>query len=803
MHERLEEAFDRFGRWVVRNRWLAILLSVALAAGLASRLPPRIDTAMETFLEESDPARILFEEFRDQFGRAEMVIVSIKPPDVFELSFLERLRELHREIEEEVPHIDEVSSLINARSTRGESDRLIVEDLLEEFPQNAAELEALRRRVLASPFYRNTLISEDGAFTTLLVTLDLYSSDADLLGDDVLAGFEADELDLETARPELLTGVEVGAAIDTIREIIARYDAPDFEVGMAGSPVLQQAIVKNMQQELPRFVAMMLATVCIVLFALFRRVSAVVLPLLVVVLSLLSTIGAMAANGTAITPPSQVLPTFLLAVGIGTSIHVLKIFYPLYDAGESAEDAIAHTLSHSGVAIVMTGLTTAGGLLSFLAAPLRPLTDIGTFAPLGVVLAVTYCLVLLPALLAVVPLRRNRAEHSARINRTLERWIVRMGDFSARNPWWMLASTAVIVLASVTGIMRLRFTNDIMTWLPRSDPLIHATDVIDRELKGSITLEVVVDTGKENGIKSPILLAQLDELRERLAPLHRGDDLFVGRTISIADIVKEIHQALNENRADHYAVPEDAALVAQELLLFENSAAGELEEVVDSAFSLTRFAIKVPYADPMTYGDFIPTVEAEFRDVLGDSVHIATTGFMGMMSQTITHVMHGLARSYTLALVIVTPLMMLLLGNLRVGLASMVPNLTPILLTLGVMGWMGVTIDMFTMMIGSIAIGLVVDDTIHFMHGFRRYYAKSGDPRRAVRETLETTGQALLFTSITLALGFLIFTVSQMQNLFYFGLFTCLTISVAFLLDILVSPALMILVTRSAEPDVA
>jgi predicted RND superfamily exporter protein len=132
----------------------------------------------------------------------------------------------------------------------------------------------------------------------------------------------------------------------------------------------------------------------------------------------------------------------------------------------------------------------------------------------------------------------------------------------------------------------------------------------------------------------------------------------------------------------------------------------------------------------------------------------------------------------------------------------MLPNLSPIALTLGLMGWMGVHIDMFTMMIGSIAIGLVVDDTIHFMHGFRRYYARSGganggDARLAIRQTLESTGQALLFTSIVLTLGFSVFVLSEMQNLFYFGAFTAFAIAAAFMFDILVSPALMVLVARS------
>jgi predicted RND superfamily exporter protein len=234
-------------------------------------------------------------------------------------------------------------------------------------------------------------------------------------------------------------------------------------------------------------------------------------------------------------------------------------------------------------------------------------------------------------------------------------------------------------------------------------------------------------------------------------------------------------------------------LVAQELLLFENTGADDLEDVVDSQFQLARFTLKVPYADPTRYPEFIDKVESEFHGVFGDEVAVTTTGFMGMMGQTVKQVIVGMARSYALALAIITPLMILLLGSLRGGLVSMVPNLTPIMVTLGLMGWVGITIDMFTMMIGSIAIGLAVDDTIHFIHGFRRDFERLGDARAAVRETLETTGRALLVTSVVLASGFAIFMLSDMQNLFFFGLLTSFTIIDAFLIDILITPALMVL----------
>jgi predicted RND superfamily exporter protein len=810
LQDRIEAAFERFGHRVVRNRWAAAGASLAVAASLISQLPPAFDTAFEHFLLEDDPARIVYEEFQEQFGRPDLVMVAVRPPDVFDRDFLEKLRDLHDALENEVPHIDEVSSLLNARSTRGEEDELIVEDLLEELPETAEELAALRERVLSNPFYRNTLVSEDGRFTALLVTLSLYQSDE---GQDELGGFDDEAPDEDSLgdlggghQPMPLTGFQVGAAVDSVAEIVARHDGPDFEIAIAGSPVLQQEIIRGLQRDLTRFVAAMIGAVAVLLFLLFRRASGVLLPLLAVVLALASTIGSMAATGAPIMPPTQVLPTFLLAVGIGTAVHVLKIFYAHFDAGESVEDAVAHAMGHSGFAIVMTGVTTAAGLLSFLAAGMTPLQHLGVFAPLGVLLAQLYCLVLLPALLAIVPLRRRPPLPPSAVSGRLSRAIVRVGDFSARNPWRMVLATLALVAVAIPGILRLDFSNNVMAWLARDNVLRQSTDLIDHELKGSMTLEVVIDTGRENGIKEPALLKSLDELRLEVQEVRRGDYLFVGRTISLADVVKEIHQALNENRPEYYVIPDDGNLVSQELLLFENTGTDDLEDLVDTQFSRARFTLKVPYTDPILYDGFIGEVEAIFRDALPAETAIATTGFMGMMGQTILRVIHGLARSYTLALVIITPLMMVLLGSLRTGLASMIPNLSPIAITLGLMGWMGIDIDMFTMMIGSIAIGLVVDDTIHFMHGFRRYYSKrvatSGeetgddDARLAIRQTLESTGQALLFTSIVLALGFSVFVLSEMRNLFYFGAFTAFAIVAAFLLDILVSPALVVLVTR-------
>jgi predicted RND superfamily exporter protein len=262
----------------------------------------------------------------------------------------------------------------------------------------------------------------------------------------------------------------------------------------------------------------------------------------------------------------------------------------------------------------------------------------------------------------------------------------------------------------------------------------------------------------------------------------------------VADTLKEIHQALNEGQPEYYAIPQDRLLVAQEFLLFENAGSDDLEDFVDSQFSKAGFLLRIPWVDGVHLASFVDEVEQHFQQVLGESVEVTMTGGGVIAARTFSAVVRSMARSYALAFLIVTPLMILVLASLRAGLISMIPNLMPILLTLGLMGWLDLPLDFSTMMIGAIILGVAVDDTIHFMHGFRGYLGASADPEQAVRRTLETTGRALLFTSIVLFAGMLIYVFATMGNLVNFGLLSAFAVASAFLADVVLAPALLVLI---------
>ncbi len=788
--QRLEAGFEAWGRLAFRYRWWVIALMVGLAVGLGSRMPLlEIDTSTERFLHDDDPIKIQYNAFRDRFGRDQVVLIAIEPPEIFDLDFLRKLTALHEALEERVPQLEDITSLVNVRSTYGRGDELIVDDLLEELPETPEELAALRERVMSTRSYHDGVISRDGRMTTILIETDAYSAIG--FEEDALGGFDEDPAAQALERP-YITGAENSAIAFAVQEVVAEFEGPDFPVYIAGSVLLPHELMLGMMRDLPRFFLAALAIISVLLVLLFRRVGALLLSLAVVVTSLASTFGAAQLLGFPITIMMQIVPSFLLSVGVAYAVHLLAVFLQRFDAEGDREAALAHALGHSGLPILFTGLTTSAGVLSFSTAELAPVTDFGFVAAVGVAMTLLYSLVLLPAAIAVTPFRRRPRPDGAEVGNPV---LAACGRMAVAHPWKLTAVAAALICASGVLASRVAFSADSLSWLPEDHVFRRATLYIDERLGGSLSLEVVIDTSRENGLHEPDVLNRMAGLEDQVEAYKReGQQL--GRTISMLDIVRETHQALNENRPDFYAIPQQRQLVAQELLLFENSGSDDLERIVDQQFSQTRFTIRVPWDDGIARADFVDETLIDFARIMGEQVDVAVTGMLAIITRTARATVSSMTRSYGLALILITPLMMLLIGSLRSGLVSMIPNLTPILMTIGLMGLTGISIDGFTLMVGCVAIGLAVDDTIHFIHGFRRYLAQTGDPALAVQKTMQTTGRALLFTSLVLSAGFFVFTLSSMGNLRAFGALTGFAIATAFIIDVTVTPALLVLVSR-------
>jgi len=809
MIQKIESRFEQMGRWIHVHPKRVILVMLLFFASLASNLPSiQVDTSTEAFFSENDQTRISYDKFREQFGRDEIVLALIHPKKVFDIEFLKKLKAFHEDLETEVPHLDEVQSLINVTAMRGEGGELIIEELMADWPEDDAGVKDLKERVLGNKFYRNFLVSEDGQYTTVVVRSNAFSDvDKDMNQEEILEEGFSDEEDTSLSdndNPQLLTEEQNSEFVEAIQALAERHRNSEFPIDLGGSPVMVHDLKKAMFSDMPVFVLASLGVIALLLVILFRRLSGLVLPILTVIFSLLAALGLVAATGTKMTIVMQILPSFLLAVGIGYSVHLLVIYYRhLRDHGDKGE-AIAFAMGHSGLAILITSLTTAGGLLSFVPVKVAPVSDLGLFGAAGVMLCVFFTLVLLPALLSVLPEGKPAVvadklymQETSRPQLSFaDRMLKGCGNFAVNQPWTVIVISVLIALMSSFGASQLRFSHNPIAWLPDNHSLRNATDAINDHMKGSAAIELVVERGEENAVKDPEFMKRLDEFN-RFSEGTSYNRISVGKSSSIVDMVKEINQVLNEDREEYYRVPQDRGMIAQELLLFENGGTDDLESLVNTPFSKARVTLKTTWVDANQYTGLLLKLERKIEELFGQEKSYVVTGLIPIMVKTITFLMEGMLISYLIAGVVITLLMIFLLADFRLGLWSMIPNFLPVLVGLGVMGMLDLPLDAMSILVGSIAIGLAVDDTVHFMHNFRRNHHIHQDVQVAVEKTLTSTGRAMLLTTIVLSAGFFIFIISSMNNLISFGLITGLTIIIALFGDILLAPAMMALIYKN------
>ncbi len=805
---RAEKKFEHLSDFIFDNKIKVIIFVLAIVIALASQMRfLTVDTSTEGFLHKSDPLRIEYDKFRDQFGRDEKILLAIQSKNIFDPKFLNKLEKLHKDLRDNLPYIDDVNSLINARNTRGTNDSLIVDDLFEEIPTNKKDLDAKIKLAKNNPLFTDFIFDKDGTITTILIDTATYSTldkdgkplpkvnDNEFSEDgDEFADNTNNSVSKKEDEKRFLTDWENSQIVKKTNEIVKKYQSDDFKILVSGTAVINAELKASMTSDMQKFIKFVLLVMAIFLALMFRRISGVVLPLFTVVLTIISALGLMSIFGAPITVVTQILPSFLLAVTVGAAIHLLSIFFKEFNILKDKKKAVRYAMGHSALAIVMTSLTTAAGLWSFSFSELAPVADLGKFASAGVILGLLFTLILLPALLALINIKPKDVvikDHEENHTDTLmDRVLIKIANISVTYPKTIIAITTIIILVSLSIASQLRFSHKPIVWFDVDHPVRMATAIVDDKLKGSVTLEIIIDTKKENGLYEPKVLNAIDNFTKEIVQL-KSDKYFVGKTLSLVDIIKETNKALNENKQSAYIIPQDKNLIAQELLLFENSGSDDLEDLVDSGFTKARITVKLPYLDAMDYMVLIKKINQSIHKNFDSIADVTVTGISNLLARIMDAAITSSAFSYVLALTLITIMMLILIGHIKIGLVSMIPNISPILVMITVMVIFDMPLDMFTMLIGAIAIGLAVDDTVHFMHNFRRYEQQYNDVDKAVRLTLLTTGRAMIVTTIVLSFGFFVFMGASMSNIFNFGLLTGIAIIVAVLADFFLVPALM------------
>ncbi|WP_020586148.1 efflux RND transporter permease subunit [Desulfobacter curvatus] len=799
IHKKLESFFEAIATWVYAHGVLTLIIIFLMSVMLAAQLPRlTMDTRDQSFFHPDDPTLVAYDRFRYEFGQDDIFFIAMKPEKGLTPSFFKTMRRLHRDLEKNVPYLDEVDSLINGRIVRADNDTLIVEDLIPEPPETRDENQRIIKLIDHYPLYEDFLVSGDRTLAMIMVKAQAFVQPPQ---DDLLTGFESDITENAPSAAQYLDNQQNIEINDRIREIVDTYRGRGIEFFFAGTPVFAAELQRGLEKDLGLMTPLSFLLIIIFLSILFRRVSGVIYPMIIVMLSLISSLGLMAVWGIPISNAIMILPTFLIVVGVGDAVHILTIFYrnlqksPGHNPDKKA--AIICAVGHSGLPVLMTSLTTACGLLSFVWADVAIISHLGYIAPAGVMIAFLYTLFLLPALVAVFPIKTKQLRTQGKPP-VADRIFDGIAKTATHKPLVITAVWTVLFLLAALAAFNVRFSHNAMSWLPHNSTARVGTRLMDQKNGGTVMLEVIIDAGRENGLHDPDLLLRMDQAGKTI-PTICEHNIRAGKVVSMVDVLKETNRALNEDIESAYIVPDTRQLAAQELILFESSGSDDLAELADGTYQKARMSVLAPFTDSILYKDYVEKIKA-YLDRQFPHEAVTLTGHMALFIGITKMFITSMAKSYLFAFVAITLMMMVMMGNFKIGLMSMIANIVPIVMIFGIMGTASFPIDMVTILVGSIVLGLVVDDTIHFLHHFRRAYDVSGCVETAVKETLHNTGRALVITSIVLCGGFLIYTTAYLSCYVRFGILTASAVLFALTADLVLLPALLALIYKRREP---
>ena len=759
--------FRKAGEIIVKCRWL-IILAIVIITGIAlwGMTLIKVDTSNDNWFFDDDELKIATDEFKEIFGNNSYPAILVEAEDVFAPEVLRMIRELSEELEDEVPFADEAFSLTEAELTIGTEDGLLVETLTpEEIPTTPEGIEAIRQRAFSKDFFFNRLVTEDSKMTWIMLRLNSYPDNWE------------DEYDED---PELLVG-------RTVAKIVGQEKYQGFNLKTSGMPTLNYEKRTYVGKEMGRMMGLSFLIAIVILVIALRSVRGVFVPLFSAITSILWIAGTNGILGVTIDPVVVMVPMFLvLAVSIGYSIHVFNFFQRSFAKTGKRKESVYYAIEHTGWPLFFTALTTMGALISFVVVPITQIHWIGCTAAGAVAANYIIVMLLTPALLsfgkdktAKKKLVRNSAHYSEKMFTHFSRWIL-------AHPLPIVVVFLGIIVLFGYGLPKMEVDQSIEgTWGLKVD-WVKKMDYIRRSVLGSMySFDITLTFDEENQAKTPDVLKRFDQLAQEV-----NDFPLIKRVSSLLDIVKDLNQVMHSGDPAYYRIPDDPELVSQLLLLYEMSGGTESEHYVDYEYRRLRLT-----AD---FGDFSSKeIETELTYLNKRAAELFPEAKFGVIGSAVqfsvmaNYVARGAVKSFTIALIVIMILMMLVFRSIKTGLIGMIPNITPAILVGGFMGWHHVTLDMMTMIIIPMLLGLAVDDTIHFITHAKLEFQRTGSYPDANRETFVTVGKALFMTSFILVMSFSVYLTSNARIFYHIGFLSILGISSALLADYLITPTLV------------
>jgi len=704
---------------------ITLLVTVVMAVFFRNL---EVDPDVFNYLPEDDPKAMLFREIGDKYGGNYTGIIGLETDDIFNTTTLEHIRQITDSLET-IPGVGTVTSLTNIIDIKGSDWGIEIGNLIDKYdiPRTAEELSALKTYTLSQEMYRGTLVSEDATYTAVMVKIS--------------------------------EGVDKITVATTIHEKIESMNLPE-RVFFGGMPFVFKSLSDIIMGDMTLLAPIAAFMIIIVLLLSFRSWRGVVLPLLTVAISIIWTLGLMGLLHIKISIISDVIPVILLAVGSAYTIHVINRVRQT--SAENPDRTLQEALSFIIIPVFLAATTTMAGFISFIfGSYLTMISTFGIFMALGVAFAMILSLTFAPAVLAVLPEKIKPGHTLKRIRLDLlDRLLQRIFKLVTSHPWHVIIGWCIVLLIAIAGIFMIQRKVDIIDYFRKSDPTHIAEEIFREKFGGSMPVYLTV----KGDVQDPEVLNTM-----RLTADFIEHSESVVHTQSIADLIEEMNEVMGEGKV----IPKEKAKVEQLWFLLEGQDIMEQLVTYDKDEGLVNATFNTGDVDKMQ--EFTDELEGFIADHPAWKGKVDFTGLPSLYLKIDRSLILSQMQSLIYATLLVFLLVAVFLRSLRRGLHAILPILVTLLVLFGFMGLVNIPLDIATVLVGSVSIGIGVDYAIHMITHFDHEFKAGGVVSTSLGHAIRISGRAIIINVLSVALGFLVLMFSNLVPLQRFGLLVAVT----------------------------
>ena len=741
--------------FVVRHSRFFLGLSILIAIAFGS-WAPFIQTVnnVDYFRLEDHPDQKYYEQFQDVFGNDEFFVIAFEKEDIFTPENLRLLKDITTEVEK-LGLARDVVSLANVDNIIGEDDYFYVQPFLADIPESPSQLEKLREQGVENPLYEKNLISSDSRSAAIVV-------------------FAYDRPDDPDYRQEL---------IRQTREILEPYKA-DTDFYLAGWTITNYSLSQYMQRDLARFIPITYLLIALVTFLFFRNIRLTILAVVIISACVGSTMGLSSMLGIPINNVTTIVPPLVMALTLTAIVHIFThMEKSVLDRSRNKAEALTRVLNQVVVPCFLTTLTTVVGFLSLSISDLEPIREFSILASSGMVFGFFFSFFLLPPLILLFD--PEKLYLNFREDHRLPRILGSLNILVRTHQHKILILTSAVVLMAVFFAGQVRVETNLVEFFKKSSPERQAIDFVEDRLSGVGMLDVSIRSGEFDAFKDPDNLEVIEKLESHIKKIP-GVDV----TTSFNHFIKDMNMSFHNEDPDYYTIPDSRGLVAQYLLLYDSD---DIEDFVNPDFDHSRIMVRLGVHGSAEQALIIDDIWNFIDQLDAPGLSMRVTGQAVQDVNIIDAIVFGQIYSLSIAVGVISLLMFMVFRSLALGFLSLIPNCFPILLNFGIMGLMGIPLNTATSLIAAVAIGIAVDDTIHFLSRYNRGRKQGLSIARAVETTMLVKGRALLSSSAILCVGFGILVLSSFMPIVYFGALSALIMITAVIGDLIVLPAVLML----------